>query len=416
MYEFRLPDVGEGIHEAELVEWLVDVGATIAEGDPIATVNTDKVSVELPSPRAGVVSSLPWTPGDVLHVGDVLMVLDGDGDGNGDVDRDAPFGTPVDATGVESAPAAAPVHGAALPPPSSGPAALLGRPVAAPSTRKLAAELGVELDGLAGSGPAGRILRSDVEAAVGGSPSAAPDRSAAGADDVARERLTGARGAMFRHMSESSATLATTTSTFTVRMERVEGLVAELRRGDAGVDRSHIGVLAVSAACLVRALTANPRFNATADPANDDLCLHSGVHLGVAVASPTGLLVPVLRDADAMRLDEIGAGIVRLADAARQGSLGTADLRGGTFTVSSTGGLERSRVTSTQPIVNLPQVALLWMSRIRDEPVVDDGVVRAGRIMSCSLSFDHRYLDGAEATAFINDLTELIEHPVQVLL
>jgi pyruvate/2-oxoglutarate dehydrogenase complex dihydrolipoamide acyltransferase (E2) component len=221
---------------------------------------------------------------------------------------------------------------------------------------------------------------------------------------------------MFRHMGESSKALATTTSTFTVRMERIEELISDLRAEPAGPTRSGVGVLAIAATCVARTLSAHPRINATIDFETDDLCLHRPVHLGVAVASPSGLVVPVLRNADRMRIDEVGDGIAKLAAKARDGSLIAADLRGGTFTVSSTGGLERGRVTSTGPIINLPQVAILWMSRIRDEPVVDDGTISPGRVMSCSLSFDHRYIDGAEATGFINDLTFLIEHPVRVLL
>jgi pyruvate dehydrogenase E2 component (dihydrolipoamide acetyltransferase) len=401
MYEFRLPDVGEGIHEAELQEWLVEIGTVVDEGTPVAVINTDKVSVELPSPAAGVVSSLPWDAGDVLTVGQVLMVLDVAGptapDALGDQRRAAEVVEPDQ--GVVSAPTASP----------SG----LGRPVAAPSTRKLALELGVSIDGLNGSGPAGRVLRSDVRAAADGLVQGSDEVPG---DEPRRERLTGVRGAMFRHMSESGSAPATTTSTFTVRMERVEELVAEAQSDAAASSWTNIGIFSISAACLVRALLANPRINATADQKNGDLLVHRQVHLGIAVASPSGLVVPVLRNADSMSLTAISDGISHIATTAREGTLTAAQLRGGTFTVSSTGGLERARVTSTQPIINLPQVAILWMSRIRDEPVVENGAVRAGRQMTCSVSFDHRYLDGAEATSFVNDVTAFIEHPVRVLL
>ncbi|MFT7473802.1 MAG: pyruvate/2-oxoglutarate dehydrogenase complex dihydrolipoamide acyltransferase (E2) component [Verrucomicrobiales bacterium] len=396
MFEFRLPDVGEGIHEAELVEWMVDVGSAIDEGTLIALVNTDKVSVELPSPASGVVSSLPWNPGDILRVGEVLMVLDGD-DSSSASDR-ADSVSPVASADTATTEEPDRVTTAASESPSLTKS--LGRPIAAPSTRKLASELGVDLQGVHGSGPGGRILRGDVDAAAG-----EPTMPEA---NVVREPLAGVRGTMFRHMAESSSGPATTTSTFTVRMERVEELVSVLRVENT----PSVGVFAVTGACVVKALTLNQRFNATADPASNDLLLHRGIHLGVAVASPSGLVVPVLRDAQNLRLAELSDAIGEVAQRAREGKLSVADLRGGTFTVSSTGGMERARITSAQPLVNLPQVAILWMSRIRDEAVVDDGVVRAGRMMSCSLSFDHRYIDGAEATAFINELTSLIENPV----
>lgn len=401
MYEFRLPDVGEGIHEAELQEWLVEVGQTVDEGTPVAVINTDKVSVELPSPAGGVVSSLPWNAGDVLTVGQVLMVLDGS-------EPATPDHNPAASDTVE--PIGSIREERTAPTLSSGG---LGRPVAAPSTRKLALQLGVALDELSGSGPGGRILRSDVHDAA--------DLRAAGADatasdDTRRERPTGVRGAMFRNMAESSRAAATTTSTFTVRMERVEELVGDIRSDATDAAPSNVGIFSIAAACVVRALTNNPRLNAVVDLPTGDLIVHRQVHLGIAVASPAGLVVPVLRNASALSLTALSDEIGEIAAQARDGVLGAAQMRGGTFTVSNTGGLERARVTSTQPILHMPQVAILWMSRIRDEPVVEHGVVRAGRQMSCSLSFDHRYIDGAEATGFINDLTELIERPVRVLL
>lgn len=426
MYDFILPDVGEGLHEAELVEWNVAVGDTVAEGDVVAVVNTDKVSVDLPSPVSGTVTSLPWDVGDTLLVGQVLMSFATDGasavsggPAPQPATRSAPSTAPaMTGAGTESS-AAAPTPDLPPPPPTAAAAvsAALGRPIAAPSTRKLAAELGVDLTQIAGTGPGGRILRADVEARSSGAPSAAGAAGAAPlADEVVREPLTGVRGTVWRHMQESSGMAATTTSTFTVRAEGIEALLAELSAGDDGAqERPKVGVLAATAACVVRALTRHPRFNATVDPDTNELLVHRAVQLGVAVAAPTGLMVPVIPHADQLRLEALSEAIADRARRARNGELGVADLRGGTFTVSSTGGIERGRVTSTQPILNLPQVALLWMSRIRDEPVVDDGAVVAGRVMACSLSFDHRYLDGAEATMFINELTELIEHPIRAL-
>lgn len=415
MFEFRLPDVGEGIHEAELVEWMVDVGSAIEEGTLIALVNTDKVSVELPSPASGVVSSLPWNPGDILRVGEVLMVLDGDDSSSvsGRADGASPVASaqpsPVASTQPPSTKETNRANVAASESPSM--VAALGRPIAAPSTRRLAAELGVDLEGVRGSGPGGRILRGDVHTTAATSAPMTPVEQTTADGDVVREPLIGVRRTMFRHMAESSNALATTTSTFTVRMERVEELVSELRVEDS----PSVGVFAVASRCVVQALTRNPRFNATADPDSNDFLLHRPVHLGVAVASPSGLVVPVLRDAQNLQLAELSDAIREVAVRAREGTLAAADMRGGTFTLSSTGGLEQARVTSAQPLVNLPQVAILWMSRTRDEAVVDDGVVRPGRVMSCSLSFDHRYIDGAEATAFINDLTSLVDHPAQGL-
>jgi pyruvate/2-oxoglutarate dehydrogenase complex dihydrolipoamide acyltransferase (E2) component len=405
MFEFRLPDVGEGIHEAELVEWMVDVGSAVEEGTIIALVNTDKVSVELPSPASGVISSLPWNPGDILRVGEVLMVLDGDETSS--VSSPADPGPPLETDRPSSTYESDPVIVAESE--DSSVAAALGRSIAAPSTRKLAAELGVDLEGVRGSGPGGRILRGDVYTTEAKLIRPTPVEQLSADEDVVREPLNGVRRVMFRHMTESSNSYAATTSTFTVRMEHIEKLVAELR-----VDNSpSVGVFAATSNCVVQALTRNPRFNATSDPDSNDLLLHRQVHLGVAVASPSGLVVPVIRRAQELHLPELGNAIAEVAVRAREGTLAAPDMSGGTFTLSSTGGLEQARVTSAQPLINLPQVAILWMSRIRDEAVVDGGVVRPGRMMSCSLSFDHRYIDGAEATSFINNLTSLIGHPLE---
>jgi pyruvate dehydrogenase E2 component (dihydrolipoamide acetyltransferase) len=422
MFDFRLPDVGEGIHEAELVEWMVTVGDEVAEGDVVAVVNTDKVTVELPAPVGGTVTTLPWSPGDVIIVGDVLMTFDASDAtmapaSQSTADTGVTVPSPTDGLRhVEPSPAMASHASDAM-------VSALARVIAAPSTRRVAAAMGIDLRGVRGSGPAGRILRSDLDRPAPSTertaPAASPDPSSApeavGAE-VVRERLGGVRLVVWRHMSQSSATLATTTSTFTVRMEAFESLIADLRAEPSPGDRARVGFLSLASTCVAQALRRHPRFNATFDPDTNDLLLHRSVNLGVAIDSPNGLVVPVLRRADGLRLAEIATSLDHLTAQARSGHLGVEDLRGGTFTLSSTGGLEQCRVTSTQPIVNLPQVALLWMSRIRDEPVVDDGQVRPGRLMSCSLSFDHRYLDGGEATRFINELTLNFERPLRVLV
>lgn len=400
MRKFILPDVGEGLHEAELVEWLVVVGDHVTEGTIVAVVNTEKVTVELPSPVTGVVQQLHWQAGDTMHVGDPLISFDGGPDEEPDhASAPAPVDSPA---GADSGP------------PKIDLSAALGRAIAAPSTRKFAVEQGIDLSKIQGTGPAGRILRQDVEGAAGtNAPPALDDQpnTVVGGGDVVREKLTGARAKMWQHMTDSSSARATTTTTFTVRMEAVEALLADVR----GTAERQIGVLGIAAQCVVRALGRHRRFNAVVDPETEELLVHSAVHLGVAVAAPSGLLVPVIRDADQKRLSTLNDAIHDVAHRARAGELAATELRGGTFTISSTGGLERGRVTSTQPIINLPQVALLWMSRTRDECVIDDGQVRPGRVMSCSLSFDHRHLDGAEATHFINDLTESLERPVRAI-
>ncbi len=384
MYEFRLPDIGEGIHEAELVEWLVAVGDRIAEGDDVAVINTDKVTVELPAPCAGLVLALHGAAGEVIDVGSVLAVID---DGQ----------AAADTAGAEppAAPAAQSI-GATLA--ANRPAAPV---VAAPALRRLAAELGVDLARLAGSGPDGRILRQDVEAAAGRG--SAPDAGR-------RLPLGAARAAAARHLAQSVHSAATSTTSFEVMGDGLRQLI-ERRGPEAEALGLRLGPLAPIAKCVAAALARHERFNATIDQDGRTLILHDGVDLGVAVAAPAGLVVPVLRGADRRPLMEVQAAIAELSLRARDNRLGLDDLKGGSFTLSSTGGLERATIVSTRPIINPPQTAILWVSRIVDRPRVIDGRLEAGPMMAASLSFDHRFIDGAEATAFINDLAGLLQDP-----
>ncbi|HMJ77372.1 MAG TPA: dihydrolipoamide acetyltransferase family protein [Iamia sp.] len=401
-FEFRLPDVGEGIGEGEILTWLVAEGDVVEEGDPLAEVSTDKVTIELPSPCAGRIVRLCHPERTVVPVGEVIVVLERDGD------------APTEA--LPPAPAEAPA-----PPPTPPAIARLGRVVASPSTRRFALEQGVDLTTVPATGPGGRILRTDVEAALATSPRSvnphAPvrgtgiDRTGSGPE---REHLSGARAAAAKHMAASSLTAATATTTFEVFGDGLLEL-GRLLAPEAERRSVRLTPVALIAKCVATALAHHPAFNATVEETTGDLLLHPTVDLGVAVAAPTGLLVPVVRDAGATSVMGVAERITDLAGRARDGRLALEDLRGGTFTLSSTGGLERATILSATPLINLPQTAILWTSRIVDRPRVRDGALEAGPLMVCSLSFDHRYIDGAMATAFINDLASYLERPERAL-
>ncbi|MDP6704887.1 MAG: dihydrolipoamide acetyltransferase family protein [Alphaproteobacteria bacterium] len=360
MYEFKLPDVGEGISEAELLEWRVEVGDAVAEGADIAVVETDKITVELPAPRAGRIASRRGEPGETIAVGTVLVVIDDGGE-----------------AAVETAT------------PAPG-----GKAKAAPATRRLARELGVDLSALTGSGPGGRITRADVEAAAGTEPAS-----------QRRLPLSGARATAARALARSVHTLATSTTSFEVAGD---GILALL---DAAPREQRITATAVIAKCLAAVLVQHPRFNATIDDERNELISYDAVDLGIAVAAPSGLVVPVLRGVEARSLSELAESIADLSARARKDALTLDDVKGGSFTLSSTGGAERATFISTRPIIHQPQSAILWASRITERPRVRDCKLEAGPIMACSLSFDHRYIDGMEATAFINDLAAALESP-----
>ena len=427
MREFRLPDVGEGISEGELVEWRVSVGDVIAEGDVVAEVATDKVTVELPSPARGRVSKLHVSEGDIVPVGEIILSLaDGDGDtspdgGEGLEDRDEAAGTPSAPTSASAAldASSAGGGGAEAVGSSSGSgrdelAVALGRVIAAPSTRRFAAEHGVDLTAVRGSGPGGRILRSDVEAKLQPPVDAHAETEATTSSARADRRVPvrGVRAASFDHMAESARTTATSTTTFEVHADRLLDAVKVLR-AEGERRGTHVSPIHVVASCVATALARHERLNATFDEGRREVTFHATVNLGVAVATDAGLVVPVVRDVANRRVIDIATEIGRLAQRAREGQLTLDELRSGTFTLSSTGGLEQANIISTNPVINLPQVATLWTSRIAERPRVRDGVLEAGPVMVCSLSFDHRLVDGAEATAFINDLANLLEFPTR---
>ncbi|HKJ17917.1 MAG TPA: dihydrolipoamide acetyltransferase family protein [Xanthomonadales bacterium] len=377
MFEFKLPDIGEGLHEAELLEWDVKVGDAVAEGDSIAQVSTDKVNVELPSPRAGVIAELPWNPGDVIPVGEVIARID-------DGKKSAPEPNEIDDSGVSKES-------------PSSPKREERKPVKAPPVvRRYAAEKGVDLSMVTASGAGGMISKVDVDAHLAGeSEQDKPD-----IEGVTRKVLSGPRLAAAKRLEESWRTLATTAITFEVNADHLSKLV-ESSDGAATP-------LSVVAECLCRAVEQHPDINATVDEASRALDIHEGIHLGIAVDSPDGLLVPVIRNAAEKTAVELAEKISRVAEQARAGQLAVSDFQGSTFTISSTGSIEQATITSTTPVINYPNVATLWMSRINQRPRVINGELGVGPVMNCTLAFDHRFIQGADATRFINTLTRLL--------
>lgn len=423
-FEFKLPDIGEGIHEAELLQWSVQPGQRIKEGQDVAVMNTDKVAVDLPSPRSGTVVSLHGAVGDVITVGTVIMVLEMQ---DGSAAAVAAAAHPGPAAAADSAVPSAPG-------PASGEAhkSEEGYFAAGPSVRRLARELGVSLAQVAGSGPRGRILRADVEAAGRPAPAAVAMPAPATAEPAAaepvtgrtpgrmpgrtwrRERLAGARLASARNLHGSVQRSVTTTTTFEVPGDGLLRLQSVLAP-QAQLHDLKLSPLHLIAKCVAAALVRHDRFNATIDEDTQELLLRESADLGIAVAAADRLVVPVVYGADQRLLFDLVRAMDDHARRAREGRLLLSELSGGSFTVSSTGGMERATMLSTRPIINPPQTATLWVSRIIDRPRVIQGALSAGPMLTASLSFDHRFIDGAEAVRFINDLADLLEHPERAL-
>jgi pyruvate dehydrogenase E2 component (dihydrolipoamide acetyltransferase) len=357
-YAFKLPDLGEGLAEGEIARWHVEVGQEIAEDQLLVEIATDKTTVEIPSPAAGIVTEILVQEGDVVPVGTVLVVIGGDGDPT----PTSPSNSLLQGTRDGAGQAAASARPAAQPSPG-------GRVRATPLVRRLAAELGVDLETIAGTGPQGRITEADVRGAGAGEPAPAAER---------REPIRGIRRQMFEHLTRAHDIPAVT-------------WVEEADFG--GVDLKQLLPLVLQT--VAAALQEFPELNARVD--GGDLVLLDRYDIGIAVQTEQGLVVPVVRDCDSRSLDELDAEIRRLAAAAQAGSLAPEELRGGTFTVTSAG---RAAGLFVTPLVNYPEVAILGIHRIEDRAVVRDGDIVVRRMGNVSVTFDHRVIDGKRAADF----------------
>jgi pyruvate/2-oxoglutarate dehydrogenase complex dihydrolipoamide acyltransferase (E2) component len=372
-YEFKLPDLGEGLTEGEIARWLVVEGQELAEDDPLVEIATDKTTVEIPSPAAGTVTRILVAEGEVVPVGTVLVVIGGDGAEGAAAEAEAPPPAPR----AEPAPV--------LEPESASVSQLQGRVQATPLVRRVAADLGVDLAELRGSGPNGRITEEDVRnAAEGGLVSDSHKLQ----DGERREPVRGVRRRIVEHLTRAHREIPAVT------------FVEEADLTD--VDTARLVPLALEAAAA--ALAEFPELNARLE--GDEIVYLDRCDIGVAVQTDAGLVVPVVRDCRSRSLDQLGAEVARLAEAARAGTLTPEELRGGTFTVTSAGKLGGLFVT---PLVNHPEVAILGLHRIGPRPVVRDGEIVIRNMGNVSVTFDHRVVDGARAAAFTLDVIRRLQ-------
>ncbi len=375
-YEFKLPDLGEGLTEGEIASWLVSEGDEVAEDQPLVEIQTDKTTVEIPSPAAGTVTRILVEEGATVPVGTVLVVIGGDGAEPADAGDAQPR--------AEDAPQKEAADAATM---SPRPAPTGGRVRATPLVRRVADELGVELESVQGTGPQGRITEDDVRAAAaGGAPAAA--------EGERREPLRGVRRLIAEHLTVSHREVPAVTV-----VEECDFTALDGARGE----RSYLPYVLRA---TVEGLRAVPELNARLE--GDEIVYLERYDLGVAVQTEQGLVVPVLTNADTRGLDELEAEAARLAEAARTGSLKPEELRGSTFTVSSGGKLGGLFAT---PLVNHPEVGILGVHRIADRPAVRDGKIVVGKIGLLACTFDHRVVDGVRASAFLLEVIGRLEAP-----
>jgi 2-oxoisovalerate dehydrogenase E2 component (dihydrolipoyl transacylase) len=433
-YVFKLPDVGEGTAEAELVAWHVKVGDTVEEDQLLAEVMTDKATVELTSPVAGVVAATFGEPGRQIPVGGPLVTFDVEGPGNVSAalavapsvttqERRATSpdggGTPAPkspSVGVSTG--AAGEGGKPTPKPEAAPVARTAqtpgvRPLASPAVRNRARELGIELQFVPGSGPAGRIEHADLDAflARGSQAPSAPAATGstyARAEGVTEVRIIGLRRKIAEKMAESVRRIPHITYVEEIDVTALEELRAHLNAQAKQTGKAKLNVLPFIARAIIVALRDQPQINATYDDEAGVLTQHAAVHLGIAAQTPNGLMVPVVRHAEARDPYDTALEIARVSTAAKDGSAKREELSGSTITITSLGTL--GGVVHT-PIINHPEVAIVGPNKIAERVVVKDGQMVVRKMMNLSSSFDHRIVDGHDAAVFVQRIKGLLEHP-----
>ncbi|MBP6751520.1 MAG: 2-oxo acid dehydrogenase subunit E2 [Alicycliphilus sp.] len=422
IYVIRVPDIGEGIAEVELVTWNVQPGDSVTEDQHLADVMTDKATVEVPSPVHGKVISLGGAVGQVMAVGAELVRLEVEGEGNLKensasepaskaqaapvlVAAPAPVATPVAPPASAPAPKAAPARAAR-------PAAVARkegeRPLAAPSVRRRALDLGIDLRLVHGSGPAARIEHHDLDAFAAGGGQAA----AVGSQYVERHGeeaipVIGLRRKIAQKMQDAKRRIPHFSYVEEVDVTELEALRQQLNKIH-GATRGKLTLLPFLARAMVLALRDFPQINARFDDDAGVVTRHEGVHLGIAAQTDGGLMVPVLRHAESLDLWACAAGIARVAEGAKSGKLGRDELSGSTITLTSLGAL--GGIVST-PVINHPEVAIVGVNRMVERPMLRNGQVVARQLMNLSSSFDHRVVDGMDAAQFIQAIRQLLETP-----
>jgi pyruvate dehydrogenase E2 component (dihydrolipoamide acetyltransferase) len=426
---FLLPDIGEGLQEAELVKWLVSVGDTVEEGQDMAEVETDKALAEIPSPRNGVIKELRGNAGDMIQVGDAFVIYEGDGSAPA---AEAPAAAPA----AKAEPAAEEAdQGTVVGKVGDdlvGASATGGKALATPAVRRIARDAGVDINTVAGTGLGGRVTKKDVENAISGggasrpaapaparaaptfeAPTAAPKRAItpipAGQETLAIP-FRGVRRKIANKLRESVDKAVH----FTVMDEADITELNVLRKKLSAASGEKISPLPFIASAISNVLSRDEfrPLNATVDDEGEQIIQHRAVHLGIAADTESGLMVPVIRDCDALGVLEIGREVIRVANAARSRTIAREELTGSTFTLSNVGSHAGRFAT---PILNYPEVGIIAAGRGREGMVVKNGMFRVGMLLPLSLACDHRVVDGATAALALAEIIKLLENPEALL-
>src|SRR3954453_14280044 len=420
-YVVKLPDVGEGIAEAEIVEWHVAAGDTITEDQVMVEVMTDKATVELPSPVAGVVTSLGGDIGDVLAVGSPLIRIDTNTQATGEASSNGASAALADDQPSElpqPADDAAPEPmGDGLVEPAPNGRSRVNAVAAAPAVRQRAKALGIDLATVTGTGPDGRVLHDDLDTALQRQVKAEPQKratpiTAVGDDTVDEVKVVGLRRNIAQRMDLAKTRIPHFTYVEEIDVTEMERLRTHLNQERLDGE-SRLTVLPFLMRATVLSVVDFPQMNARYDDDNGVVNRHHAVHLGIATQTSKGLMVPVVHHAEGLDMWGYADEVARLSVAARNGSIAIEELTGSTITISSLGALGGIAAT---PIINYPEVAIIGVNKVVTRPVYIDGTLYPRQIMNLSSSFDHRVVDGADAAAFIQRVKALLETPALLFM
>jgi 2-oxoisovalerate dehydrogenase E2 component (dihydrolipoyl transacylase) len=443
-YKYKLPDVGEGVVEAEIVEWHVKEGDTVKEDQHILDVMTDKATVEIPCAVNGTVRKIVGEPGDVIPVGTEILIIDIDGEAPAEdeaeeatkAEEKGPAKEPAadkalaegpdrtsetsedPAGGTEPKPAPAPKSAPAAKP-AAAPARPAGeRPLASPAVRQRALEADIDLGHVPGTGPAGRISHADLDDFIAAGGRLVSKAGGSGSGRAPRtgtetQKVIGLRRKIAENMAAAKRTIPHITYVDEIDLTALEDLRAHLNATKSD-DQAKLTIIPFIVAALVKALPGFPQANAHFDTENSVLTKHEAIHCGIAAATPNGLMVPVIRHAEALDIWEIAAEVKRLADAARAGKATKDELSGSTITITSLGAIGG---IVTTPVINLPETAIIGVNKMQTLPRYDEaGRLVPRKIMNLSSSFDHRIVDGWEAAQLVQAMKGYLENPATLFM
>ena len=431
-FVFKLPDIGEGVVEGEVVQWHVSVGDSVSEDDPIVDVMTDKATVTIPSPVSGVISSLSGDVGDMIAVGSSLMEIDSEGEGGAPAAEDTEEQEPVSDPDPPKAPEPAPAPKAPEPAPAPkatepapapkaperAPSEIqtqTGRVLASPAVRKRARENDVDLSNVRGSGPAGRIRHADLDAfiAAGGAVSGAPPMAySLKRTEVTPVKVVGLRRKISEQMSLSKSRIPHFSYFEEVDITELENL-RQILNSTRDETQPKLTYLPFIMLALAKIMPDHPECNAHFDDEAGVVNRNAAVNLGIATQTDRGLYVPVVKHVESMDIWKTASEMQRVSGSARDGSASLDELTGSTFTITSLG---REGGLGATPIINHPEVAILGVHKAREMPVARNGAIVIRRIMNLSSAFDHRVVDGADGASLIQHLKRMLENPALIFM